>query len=193
MKKLILFIILISGVAYCSSSSFETPQYGPILVNHADSNDTALTPDTSSWAVCKEWTNIPPWANGLKVQFYGYDPNDPNDDTFSYQFYVADYYGNAQMVCYGNATVGGSKMTVNPIYPAVNLNAGAIDPNYAWVDTVTKTTDWMDGSGVTLQNNGGLNDVSSLIFDRQTAIKMWCRIYARSDSYLEVYCIVYGY
>lgn len=188
MKYLICVLLMLASVAF--AEPVETPQNTAYSITIADSNATALTPDTSSWAVCKSWVRIPAWSNGVKVQFYAYDPNDPNGETFSYELYVADFGGNAQKVAAGTGTVGGSKLSHNPISMA-ELNSGSIDPNYAWVDTLgTITTDWM--GGVTAQNDGGLNDVSSFIFDRQSARTIYCRIYGLS-AYLKIYCIAYGY
>lgn len=196
MKKLIvLVILLVSGFVY--AEQLETPHYTPFLVHSADSNDAALTPDTSSWATCRLWTDIPSWANGLKVCFYAYDPNDPNGETFSYEFYVADYGGNAQLVASGSATIGGSKLSHDPINPSATWNSGAIDPNRAWVDTLgTITSKWYTNSSGTAsivrQNYTGLNDTASFIFDRQSGYKAWCRIYGLS-AYTKVYCLAFGY
>lgn len=173
-----------------SAEELETSQKTAFLVTYADSNATALDIDTSSWSVCEGWVDIPDWANGLKVMFYAYDPNDPNDDTLSYEFYVADYGGNAQKVASGSATVGKSQLSHDPVSLS-ELNSGAVDPNYCWIDTLgTVTTDWK--GGVSTQNDGGANDCSAFIFDRQNAKKAYCRIYGLSD-YLNVWCVAYGY
>jgi hypothetical protein len=74
----------------------------------------------------------------------------------------------------------------------VELNSGAVDPNYCWVDTLgTITSDWK--TTVAPQNDGGADDVSSFIFDRQCARKIYCRVYSRSNAYLKVWCVAYGY
>jgi hypothetical protein len=190
MKTIILMIVLMFA-AIVVAEPLDTVQYTGFLVKSSDSNDTALAPNTSSWAVCKLWPKIPEYANGIKIKFYIYEPNDPNNLTFSYQLYVADHGGNAQIVGYGDATVGGSKISHNPI-SLKTLNSGAIDPNYAWVDTLgTITTDW--AGGITAQNDGGLNGESSFIFDKQSGRHIWCRIYGRSSAYMKVYCIAFGY
>jgi hypothetical protein len=197
MKYIITLMLILCGMVYAQPT--ETPQYTGFLVHSADSNDTALDPNTNSWYVCKSWVKIPEWANGLKVKFYAYDPNDPNGETFSYQLYVCDYGSNAELVASGSGTVGGSKLSYDPInlkpyHDGVtdpNYTLGAIDTDYAWVDTLgTITTDWF--GGVSAQNDGGLNDCSSFIFDRQSARHIYCRIYGLS-AYLKIYCIAYGY
>lgn len=183
-------VIMVVSAGY--ANELETAQYGPILVATADSNAAALSVSTSSWAVCKNWVDVPRSANGLEVMFYAYSPTGPNNLTFSYEFYVAKYGCNAQKVAAGTATVGASQISHNPV-TLRQLNSGAVDPNYCWVDTLgTITTDWKDG-GVKSQNDGGADDVASFIFDRQSARKTWCRIYNRSSATMVVYCIAYGY
>ena len=191
MKKyiLIMFLMLFVGVSFADELS--TAQMTAILVNEADSNDSAFDVNTVSWSVAKLWPEISSRFNGIKVVFYAYDPNDPNDETFSYDLRVADYGCNAQATASGTATVGGSQMSHNPISLA-ELNGGAVDPNYCYVDTLGAiTSTW--GSSITPQNYGGANDIASFRFDRQSAKTIWCRIYSRSNEDLIVYCIIYGY
>lgn len=189
MKKCLFLILLLAGFAF--ADELETVQMTPIKVTYADANAAALDVNTNSWAVTKDWVDIPVTFNGMKVMFYVYDPCGPNNATFSYSFYVTEKYCNAQKVADANATCGALQLSHDPISGA-ELNSGAVDPNYCWVDTVdTITTDWK--GGVTAQNDGGLNDVFSMIFDRQSALKVWCRIYNRSSATMEVRCIAYGY
>jgi len=178
----------------------ETVQKGAWLISEADSNDTALDVNTASWSVCQDWRpDIPAWANGLKVMFYAQyvvvdevnDLNEPNDSTFSYQFYVADYGGNAQIVASGDATVGAMQLSHDPV-TLTELNDGDAAFRYCWVDTLGAiTTDWK--GGVTAQNDALTNDCAAFIFDRQSAKKAWCRIYSRSNANLKIYCIAHGY
>ena len=191
MKSLIFLIIALFCCCGVFADELETPQMTAILINEADSNDTALAVGTSSWAVTKGWTLIPEKFNGVKVMFYAYDVADPDGETFSYQLYVADYGGNAQIVGYGTGTVGKSQLSHNPVSLA-ELNSGSVDPNYCWVDTLGAVTDdW--ASDITTQNDGGADGCAALIFDRQSARTIWCRIYSRSISTLTIYCIAYGY
>lgn len=190
MKYKFILLVLLAITAGSYATNIETPSYSPTLLNYADANDSALDPNNTYWDAVDEWESVLMYQNYLKIQFYAYDPNDPNDETFSYEVWVADRYCNAQKVCSGDATVGGAKLSVNPI-TSVQLNSGAIDPNYAYVDTLgAVTTEWIQ---VYRQNYGGDDNVSSLIFDRQTGLVAWVRIYDRSNAYLEVYAIAYGY
>jgi hypothetical protein len=187
--------VILSLILLCSMCTFadelQTPQNAPILVAYADANAAALTVSTSSWSVTKNWPIIPSTANGVKICFYAYDPNNPDGETFSYDLYVADYGCNAQKVASGTATIGKAQLSHNPV-TVVELNSGAVDPNYCWVDTLgTITSDWK--TTVAPQNDGGVNDVASFIFDRQCARKIYCRIYSRSNAYLKVWCVAYGY
>jgi len=195
MKTKIFLTILILFLASVSwADELETVQPPAKLIKTSNSNDAALGVDGTSWAVASGWPLLSVKSNALKVKFYVYDSNTsgPNDTTFSYEFYVADYGCNAEKVAAGSATCGAAQLSHDPANPLAELNSG--DPNslYCWVDTLgTITTDW--ASLLLKQNDGGLNDVASFIFDRQTAKKAWCRIYNRSRSTMTVYCVIYYY
>lgn len=194
MKRFYVFLLIVFLSAFAWADELETLQYTAKLISTADTNAVALDVNTSSWAVCQNWVGIPSKFNGLKVMFYAYGDGvgggDPNNKTFSYQFYVADYGGAAQLVASGTATVGAMQLSHNPISLA-ELNSGSVDPNYCWIDTLGAiTTDWK--SGVSTQNDGGTNDAASFIFDRESAKVAWCRIYDITNL-TTVYCIAYGY
>jgi len=188
--KLKLFLIMVFLCGLCMADELETIQNSAMLVSSADSNDSALGVDGTSWVVAKTWKNITGYANNMKVKFYVYDPCGPNDATFDYQFYVADYGCNAELVADGNVVCGAAQMSHNPVDLA-EINSGVVDPNYCWVDTLDVTEDWK--GEISTQNNGGLNGVASFIFYRQCAKKAWCRIYSRSTATMIVYCVAYYY
>jgi len=191
MKKFFIVMVMLIFLSICLAVNLETVNDSAMLVSSADSNDSALDINTTCWADTATWPEISQRANGLKVKFYAYDPNEPNDETFSYEFYVADYGSSAEKVAAGDANVGDAHLSHNPVTLA-ELNSGSADPNYCWVDTLgTITSDWKKAPQT--QNNDGLNDVASFIFHRESGRKAWCRIYDRSSPYLVVYCIVYYY
>jgi len=190
MKKIaILIILLLTGLTY--AGDLTTVQPTAMLIASADSNAAALDVNQTSWAATAAWPNVSASSNVLKIKWYVYDPCGPNDATFSYQMYVADYGCNAELIAYGTATTGAAQLSHNPI-KLTELNSG--DPNslFCWVDTLGAVTDdW--GPTVKTQNDGGLNGVASLLFDRESAKRAWCRIYNRSSATMTVYCVAWGY
>ena len=191
-RILLLVILLVLAGSICLADELQTGQDSAFLVNSADSNDSALGVDDTYWGALSSWPNIPSRANGLKVKFYVYDPCGPDNTTFNYIFYVADYGCNAEVVASGSATCGAAQLSHNPI-DLSEFNSGAPSSIYCWVDTLgTITTDWKNG-GINSQNDGGADSVASFIFDRQSAKKAWCRIYDRSTSTMVVYCVAYYY
>ena len=195
MRKIFLITILVLClISVSKGDELETVQPTAQLISSASSDASALDVNQTSWAAVSSWEDLSDKANGLKVKFYVYDTNTngPNDTTFSYEFYVADYGCNAEKVAAGTAICGAAQLSHDPVSIGTELNSG--DPNslYCWVDTLgTITTDW--APGVTSQNDGGLNDVASFIFDRESAKKAWCRIYSRSRATMTVYCVIYYY
>lgn len=193
MKKIVylsIVVLLFCGL-YVHAEELETVQPTAMLVAYADANSVALDVNTTSWATAKNWPTISKKANGLKVMFYANNTASPDNQTFSYQLYVADYGASAQLVAAGTATVGKAQLSNNPISLA-DLNSGLTDPNTLWVDTLgTITSDWK--TTVAPQNDAGADDVASFVFDRQSGRKVWCRIYGRSSATLNVSCIAYGY
>jgi hypothetical protein len=163
------------------------------LVTAVDANDTPLDVNTVGWYYAQSGTPIPANFNGLKVMLYTYDPNDANDATFKYKFYVAGEFGSWEPVADGNATVGYSQLSHNPVTGTAFQASELPDPNYLWVDTLDETivTKWM--GGVTPQNYTGLNVPAAFIFDRQNACRMKCIITDRSSAFLSVWCVAYGY
>ena len=188
-QNIISYVILFLVFAFTAMSRADVVQSGPILIESADSNATALDVNQTSWGAAKDWVEISERASNLSVKFYVYDPCGPNDATFSYEFYVADYGCNAAKVAAGDATCGALQLSRNPV-TLDELNDG--DPNslYCWVDTLgTVTADW--ASTVYTQNDGGLNDISAFIFNCENAKTAWCRIYDRSSATMVVYCVSY--
>lgn len=194
--KILLFAVLLAIVGIILRPSFSdeaiTVQETAFLVATADSNATALAVTTKSWAAVDTttWPEIPQKANYVKVKFYVYYPTTgPNDLTFNYQLYIADYGCNAEIAASGSATCGAAQMSHNPI-SLVQLNSGAVDPNRCWVDTLGAITSDL-ANAVNSQNDGGANEVASFILDRQSAKRIWCRIYDRNRTAMVVYCVAY--
>lgn len=194
MKKLLTFLIFLLMTTNCLANIQETPQVTAQLVNSADSNDAALDVNETSWAATSTWAEISSIGYTYKIKFYVYDTNasGPNDVTFSYQYYVADYYCNAEIVAEGTATCGAAQLSHNPVSGA-QLNSGDPNSSYCWVDTLgTPTEDWASGH-FTTQNDDGGNSVATILVNRQSGKKHWCRIYNRSRSTMTVYCVAYYY
>jgi hypothetical protein len=187
----IIMLFLFCGILRADTA--ETVQPTAFLVNYADSNAAALDFNETSWSVAEEWTEISSQAKYLKVKFYVKDTSDPNERTFSYQFYVADKGCNAEIVASGDANCGAAQMSHDPVTMS-ELNSGDVDPNYCWVDTLgTITTDWEDGD-VDAINDDGANSVASFEFNRLSAKTAYCRIYNMSSSAtMTVYCVAYYY
>ena len=192
MKKYVLWIIILAFCSIGFADKVEVAQPTPFLVA-SDSNAAAL--DTNCpWGTAATWSEIPSGATHLKIKFYVYDTIGANDSNFLYQLYVADYGSGAEKVCSGLATCGAAQLSHNPVsLAALTLT----DANTCWVDTLgTVTTDWNVGSqtaGVTTQNDGGSDGIASLIFNRQSAKRIWCRMYTPSTTTMTMYCIAYWY
>lgn len=190
MRKLAFFtILLLTGLAH--AGDLTTVQPTALLIASADSNVAALDVNQTSWTATAEWPEISSYMNVMKIKWYVYDPCGPNDTTFSYEFHVADYGCNTELVAYGTATTGAAQLSHNPTTLA-ELNSG--DPNtlYCWADTLgTPTDDW--APTIKTQNDGGLDGVASLLFDRESGKRAWCRIYGMSSTTMTVYCVAYGY
>lgn len=198
MEKYILIMLSMFFVNTSFSVEISTPQMTATLVTAVEANDTALDANTTSWAYAKSWTEIPQDWSTLKVMFYATEPNDPNgetldpnDCTFDYKFYIADYGNSGQLVADGNAVVGFMRLSHNPL-SLVELNGGAGDPNTCWIDTLgTITEDW--NGTIAGQNDGGSNDAASIIIGRESGKTATCIITGMSSTKLHVYCIAYGY
>lgn len=168
-----------------------TVQMSSILVNAADSNDAALTDETTCWSTADLWPEISEKFSIVEIMFWVFDAGDPCGTTFSYEIYAAKRFGSAQKVAAGTATCGAAQLSHNPISGG-QLDGGSVDPNSRWVDTLSEpTSDWC--GGVATQNDGGADDIASVLFDRQGAVKIWCRIYSRSSGGMTVYCVANGY
>jgi hypothetical protein len=192
-RKILILVALLLSVGVILSPSFSdetiTVQETAFLVAVADANAAALTVLTTSWAATAAWPEIPQKANCVKVKFYVYDPCGPDDKTFTYQLYIADYGCNAEIAASGSATCGKAEMSHNPITLGL-LNSGAISTSYRWVDTLGTITSDL-ANAIYPQNDGGADEVASFIFDRQSAKKIWCRLYGRATTTMVVYCVAY--
>lgn len=200
--SLSIFILLMAGIT--AADTLETVQPSPFLIVVSTADDAALDANDTSWKTAFTWPEIPKGANSLKIAFYAYDSEDGNttadSNTFNAQIYIADFGGSGQLVCDTNATIGKMQLSHSPItsgnlltYGFASINTSG-DPNseYTWVDTLsTPATAWK--GSVTAQNGAGTDDMASLIFDRQSGKRIWCRIYGRSSSYLTIWCIGWYY
>jgi type II secretory pathway pseudopilin PulG len=199
MKKVFLIAILVILAAFlvpAYADSSNTIQPTAQLVNEADANDAAVDVNNATWGaiVTANWPEILQSAYTLKIKFYVYDSATagPNDTTFSYQFYLADYGCSGELVASGTATCGATQLSHSPV-SITTLNGGDPNTSYCWVDTLgTVTQDWATGH-VATQNDGGADNVASLLINRESAKRMWCRIYDRSSSTMTVYCVAYFY
>ena len=194
MKK-ILILLLLAALLYfilpAPGEELETVNKTAFLIASADGNDADLDANQTSWGATAAWPEVTTKANYLKVKFYSYDSAGPNDKTFSYEFYLADYGCNAELVASGSATVGGAQLSHNPVSLA-EFNDG--DPNslYLWVDTLgTITSDW--ATTIYPQNESTSDEPASFLFDRQGGKRAWCRIYNLTSATMTVYCVGYYY
>jgi len=193
MKKYVLLLTLMfflySGSAI--GAGLDTAQATAILIKMADANETAADVNSTSWGYAKDWVEIPSTFSMVKVMFYVYDPNDPTDEGFDYQLYVADYGCSGQLVADANATVGLMQLSHDPIN-LVDVNSVTILDTYRWADKFgTITEDWM--GTIYTQNSGGANGAAALIFDRESGKTINCLINGMTNAYMRVYCIAYGY
>jgi len=191
----ILGLFLITGLLFtvmpAPGETIEKPQMTAFAVYTATGNITALADSTSSWAVCKDWVDIPATAEYVKVCFYGYgDGNgtgDPCDASFNFTLYVADYGSGAQIIADANATIGAQQLSHNPV-TLTELHSGDPNENYCWADTIgTLTEDW---PGTPAGYNDGGYD--GLAFERGSAKKIWCG-FDTLASLTQVWCVAYGY
>lgn len=211
MKLKIFLLILLMFCLSANAEILETQSKSCMLVAVADSNATALDINQTSWdwiishdsdgeTGTHGWPKYTMASNFPKVKFYVYDPSGPNDVTFDYIYYQAEYGCNAEIVASGSATCGAAQLSHNPvIVDDVNiakgyLNAGEPNEYYCWVDTFgTITSDINTFFSPKASNDNGLNGVASFTYDRQSAQRAWCCIYNRSSATCVVYCVAFGY
>ncbi len=186
---------LLFTLSTASADTVETVQPTPFLIAAASEDAAALGVDGTYWGATAAWPEIPKGAANLKIAFYAYDDANltPDGNTFNAQVYIADFGGNAQLVCDVNCTIGKAQLSHNPVSPSTELNAGAADPCHTWVDTTDASPEtWWKG-GVTAQNYTGADDMASLILNRQSGKRIWCRISEMSTTNLTVWCVGWFY
>jgi len=179
-------------------SPLATVQQRAKLVDSVTSDDSALGTTDSSWTDCAAlFIEIPAEWNVLSLSFYGYGDGDgagdPNDATFSFDVYVCDYFGGAEMLSSGNSGVfGAQQMSHNP-YTGAELNSGAVSTSYCWADTITEgTTYW--STAIYYTDYEGNDRRAKLKFDRHEAYGLWVRIYdMTAQSVTSVTCVANGF
>jgi hypothetical protein len=172
---------LLSPPAMPPKTFLSTPQQSAISIASVTADATALAYNTSSWADAKAlFIEIPLEWNYTSWSFYGYGDGDgagsPANATFSYNLYLIDYYGGAELVISGaTGTIGAQQLSHDPVSGA-ELNSGAVSANYCWADTLSETAaDWP--STAYWSNNSAADTRAKGRIDRLEAYGVYICIY----------------
>lgn len=213
------FLIVFIGILKSETASYERhnalvfrgeAQYGYVLIAAVDSNDTAETDGTVSWADIYanrrtmagvtagtgRWFEIPEQISTAVLSFFahGRDGNDPNAGSFDISVMVADENGCGKKVFDATLNVGNIQLSHNPDSGAKFRAGGEADPNYKFASEATGFSEqWATAVGTAPE---ALTSAESDVFEAyfHTLGKRYIKVtITKIDSRLDyVYCIMRG-